>query len=333
MMPFRRPTLNPPTILTCLLVICAVASSETAAERANWPSRHAVIRSAAGGSEIVITTTPRVAGAIHSLTWNGQEFIDSFDHGRQLQSAANFDNGTELTAETFNPTEAGSQRDGRGRASSSRLLHMVVTDRALQTTTQMAFWLAPGEASAGHPAKNTQILSDHLLTKRVGIGYRGLPHVIQYHVTFSVPIGEYHTFAQFEAVTGYMPTAFSTFWKFDPRVSKLEALSHGPGEQAHPVVFSTETGSHAMGVYSPDQPSPDYEHAGYGRFRFAEQNVVKWNCVFRVRNPDGIKAGHYTFRTFVVVGDLPVVTQSLGALYQEFADKAERWAVPAPVGR
>src|SRR5687768_5976005 len=48
----------------------------------------AVIRAPAGQSEIVITTTPRVAGAIHSLTWNGKEFIDSFDHGRQLQSAA-----------------------------------------------------------------------------------------------------------------------------------------------------------------------------------------------------------------------------------------------------
>ena len=49
---------------------------------------HAVIRAPAHGSEIVITTTPRLAGAIHSLTWNGKEFIDSFDHGRQMQSAA-----------------------------------------------------------------------------------------------------------------------------------------------------------------------------------------------------------------------------------------------------
>ena len=55
------------------------------------PSGHAVIRAKAGPSEIVITTTPRLAGAIHSVAWNGKEFIDSTDHGRQLQSAANFD--------------------------------------------------------------------------------------------------------------------------------------------------------------------------------------------------------------------------------------------------
>ncbi len=32
---------------------------------------NAVIRGKAGSSEIVITTTDRLAGAIHSLTWNG----------------------------------------------------------------------------------------------------------------------------------------------------------------------------------------------------------------------------------------------------------------------
>ena len=57
-------------------------------------SGDAVIRAPAGNSEIVITTTSRLAGAIHSLRWNGKEFIDSFDHGRQLQSAAKRSRGS-----------------------------------------------------------------------------------------------------------------------------------------------------------------------------------------------------------------------------------------------
>src|SRR5579872_3822919 len=76
------------------------------------------IRGRAGASDIVITTTERLAGAIHSLTWNGKEFIDSFDHGRQLQSAANFDCDGAFFPETFNPTEAGSRADGTGQSSS-----------------------------------------------------------------------------------------------------------------------------------------------------------------------------------------------------------------------
>jgi hypothetical protein len=305
-------------IILTVLTISIADGDVCVAENQTSPIGHAVIRGPAGGSEIVITTTFRTAGAIHSLTWNGKEFIDSVDHGRQLQSAANFDHGTRFTSETFNPTEAGSRRDGAGASSSSRLLHLVATQNSLQTTSKMAFWLAPGETSAGHPAKNKQILSNHLLTKRVRIGYRDLPHVIQYDVTFSMPVTERHNYAQFEAVTGYMPAEFRKFWKFNPVSSQLEPLSDGPGEQSHPVVLSTENGSHAMGVFSPGQPSRGYEQAGYGRFRFARQKVVKWNCVFRIRNRHGIEPGDYAFRMFVIVGDLKTVTQSLRALHREF---------------
>ncbi len=282
------------------------------------PNGNTVIRSPVPGSEIVIKTTSRLAGAIHSLTWNGREFINSHDHGRQLQSAANFDLQSRFTGETFNPTEAGSRNDGAGETSSSRLLHIIAKKNVLQTTTQMAFWLAPGQKSGGHPAKNSKVLSDHLLTKRVRIGIDGFPQVIQYDVTFGMPVSERHNYAQFEAVTGYMPPAFSRFWKFNPRSEKLEPLSDGPGEQAMPVVLATPSGSHAMGVFSPDQPSRGYEQAGYGRFRFAAQKVVKWNCVFRIRDRNGVEPGEYSFRSFVIVGDLKTVRETHAALHRQF---------------
>lgn len=280
---------------------------------------NAVIRARAGASEIVITTTSRVAGAIHSLRWNGKEFIDSTDHGRQLQSAANFDCGQRFISETFNPTEAGSRDDGAGARSSSKLLKLEASGAELRTRTRMAFWLAPGEKSEGHPALNRGILSNHILSKRVHIGHKDLPHAIEYDVTFTVPPGEGHRFAQFEAVTGYMPEEFGVFWKYNPDRRKLEMLPAGQGEQAAPVVLSTRNGSHAMGVYSPDQPSPGYEHIGYGRFRFPEQHVTKWNCVFRVRAAEGVKAGDYRYRTFVMVGTLADVERTMTALHAEQA--------------
>ena len=101
------------------MIMIYPASGASAIELQNVSNGNTVIRRSAGESEIVITTRPRVAGAIHSLTWNGKEFIDSFDHGRQLQSAANFDCGGRFTPETFNPTEAGSRRNGAGATSSS----------------------------------------------------------------------------------------------------------------------------------------------------------------------------------------------------------------------
>ena len=299
-----------------LPLLWTLVSGVTAAEPTQ-PRADLVIRRPAGDSEIVITTTARLAGAIHSLTWNGHEFINSTDHGRQLQSASSFSSDAKHWAEAFNPTEAGSRDDGTGPTSTSRLLHSIATSQALQTTSQMAFWLSPGQKSDEHPALNTTKLSNHLLTKRVQIGLPDLPHVIRYDVTFTVPLGEQHTFAQFEALTVYMPEEFRSFWTFRPQTGELQPISSGPGEQPHPIVLSTESGSHAMGIYSPQQPAPGYENAGYGRWRFERERVVKWNTVFRQRDVDGIAPGEYSFRNFVVVGDRETVRTSLITLHHQ----------------
>jgi hypothetical protein len=303
------------------LIAFSVALSLPHAPAADAPSGDAVIRAKAGPSEVVITTTRRLAGAIHSLTWNGREFIDSVDHGRQLQSASNLDCGTPIQAETFNPTEAGSRDDSAGPTSSSRLLSLRAEGPELSTTTRMAFWLVPGEDSGGHPARNTTVLSDHLLSKKVHIGYKDLPHAIDYEVVFTVPKGEHHTEAVFEALTGYMPSAFGTFRTFDPATGTLTPLSDGPGEQPLPVVLATADGSHAMGVFAPPgQATPGGRRAGYGRFRFEAEKVNKWNCVYRVRDPGGVAPGEYRYRMFVAVGTLDDVKSTLASLAKAFPE-------------
>lgn len=316
-MPRELKNMHPRRLSRMLIVLCGSLAVVLSLHAASASDGNATIRAKAGPSDIVITATNRLAGAIHSLTWNNKEFIDSTDHGRQLQSASNLDCGKPIIAETFNPTEAGSRADGAGDKSSSKLLRIRAKGAELETTIQMAFWLKPGEKSAGHPARNDKILSNHLVHKRVHIGHKSLPHAIEYEVTFTVPKGEKHTHAVFEAVTGYMPAEFRRFWKYD--AGTLKPLDDGPGEQAMPVILATENGSHAMGVYSPEQPSRGFEKAGYGRFRFKAEKVVKWNCVFRVRDANGIAPGDYRYRMFVVVGSLEDVRATLLALHQEFA--------------
>lgn len=284
------------------------------------PDGNATIRAVVGRSEIVIKTTARVAGAIDSLAWDGQEFIDSFDHGRQLQSASNLDANSPITAETFNPTEAGSNNDGLGTNSSSRLIRLRAETNKLETTSQMAFWLVPGQKSGTNLAKNTTILSNHLLTKRVQIGYKNLPHVIAYDVVFTLPPGERHAHAVFEALTGYMPPEFQRFLEFNPQTGDCEPLSDGPGEKVLPVVLSLADGTHAMGIYAPLQPALKIAGPTYGRFRFKEEKVVKWNCVFRATDEKGLAAGEYPFHMFVIVGDLDTVRDSLRALHREFEE-------------
>ncbi|HXX92883.1 MAG TPA: hypothetical protein VEN81_04570 [Planctomycetota bacterium] len=264
------------------------------------------------GSGIVLKTTSRLAGAIDSLSWGGKEFIDSYDHGRQLQSACALgDGGPNFWAETYNPTEAGSRKDGQGPTSTSKLLALKAEGNILETRTQMAFWLAPGEKSEGRPALNSTGLSKVILSKRVVIGIPEMSRVIEYTATFTLPKDESHPFAQFEALTGYMPAEFTKFLGFDPGTRSTRPLSDGPGEQELPVIFSTESGSHAVGIFSPD-PLP-----GYGRWRFRAEKVVKWNCVFRERKPEGVAAGDHTFHCFVAVGTLADVTESLQKLARQ----------------
>jgi hypothetical protein len=283
------------------------------------PDGAAQIRSDTTNSIVVITTTRRLAGAIDSFRWNGHEFINSADHGRQLQSTCSFDNSPEANPETFNPTEAGSRDDGAGTNTTSRLLALVARGRHLRTRTQMAFWLAPGERSDGQLARNTNTLSDYVLTKDLIIGFKRWPQALDYRVTFSVPAGARHQAAQFEALTGYMPPEFSRFWEFDPATGKLQPLSDGPGEIKNPVVLATPDGHFAMGIFAPPQSNPDTTGPTFGRWRFDWARVVKWNCVYRVQNPDGIHEGQYTYRLLVPFGTFEQVESMLRDWYHASA--------------
>jgi hypothetical protein len=264
----------------------------------------------AGPTPVVVRTTPQSAGAIQSLTWGGKEFIDASDHGRLLQSASGFDAGFPgpFNSECYNPTEAGSLSDGNRPLSSSRLLYQKAAGIELLTVSRPAFWLRPGEQSAGRPALNRTVVSEHLFSKHVRVGMHQNPHALDYRVTFTVPPGEAHRFGQFEALTGYMPPEFGRFWHLLPS-GRLAPLDDGPGEQPFPVIFSTADGSHAMGVWG--LPDGLAGAPGYGRFRFPRENVVKWNCVYRVQLPGGLPTGEQRFRMIVAVGSLENVRVTL----------------------
>ena len=283
-------------------------------------SGDAEISGTIGGKPLVIRTTSRLAGAIDSVKWDGVEFIDSHDHGRQLQSALNADVDGVFHVECYNPTEAGSVVDALGPKSTSRLEFLSTKDGLLTTRTQMAYWLAPGMKSGGHLAQNTTLLSGHILNKQVRIGRPGMDHVLDYKVTFTVPADRPHKFLQFEALTGYMPWSFSEELRFDAKTETLVPLPRQNGEQRDPVVLSTPSGSHAMGVFTPERPRAGQPAVGFGRFKFEHEKVVKWNCVFRLRQDKPIPP-HHSFQLYVVIGTREDCRRTLAALTQEFAGR------------
>lgn len=276
------------------------------------PDGNAQIRAVINGSTLVLTTSRELAGAIGSLQWNGHEFINRSDHGRELQSACSFDLTPQANSETFNPTEAGSRDDGASTNTTSRLLEITAAGNRLQTRAQMAFWLAPGELSGGQLARNTSKLSDYQLAKDVRIGFGRWPQVLDYRVTFSLPATARHTSAQFEALTGYLKPEFSSFWQLDAATGKLVPLTDGPGEINSPVVLATPDGKFATGIMA-EPASPNTHGPSYGRWKFVQERVVKWNCVFRVNATPSVPTGDHSFHMLVPFGTLAEVEAMLQA--------------------
>ena len=63
------------------------------------------------------------------------------------------------------------------------------------------------------------------------------------------------------------------------------------------------------------------DSAYHGRWRFAAEKVVKWNCDFRVKRPEGVPPGDYAYRHYVPVGTLDDVVASMRKLHEIFPAK------------
>ena len=82
-----------------------------------WTIRSAPV----SGSPIYLSSSSRTAGAIDSLVWKDREFLNSYDHGRQLQMTI----GVQNYGKCWNPTEAGGRSDGIGPKTKSNLTHIL----------------------------------------------------------------------------------------------------------------------------------------------------------------------------------------------------------------
>lgn len=275
-------------LIACLLSVTANAQDVT-------------LSSSSGNNTLSLKTCTHDAGAICSLIYNGKQFLNDYDHGRQLQSASSFDG----LGEYFNPTEAGSFHDGLNpSASSSKIITLSkIGENNLIGHTQMAYWYKV----------NGVALSKHRLLKLVTVGFEGRFNVIEYTTIFQLPPDEVHTSATFEVLTAYLHNSFNSLYVVDNN-NVVQWLSATPvGEQNLPIMAATSDNLYAIGFFSPGTPQPAYPQAGYGRWKFPD--TTKINNVYRIANP----IGDYTFKTYVVVGNYQTVKDGLIYLKTKFA--------------
>lgn len=275
------------------------------------------IRADVDGRPLQLTVSARFGGAVESLTWNGVEFINIYDHGRQISYAWSLED----YGECLNPTEPGSANDGRGPASTSRLLEVCTPEEGrLTTRTQPAYWLRPGErgfcSGGASTAVNETARSDFTLHKSIQVGYQGLDNVIAFTAEVEVPRD--YAVMQLEIPTGYLTHEFTSYYHFNPLSGELIAAESQPlvapwsfqATSTLPPILATPDGAYAMGAYS------DEDILDYGIYGFKERDPAnttsKWNIVLRQTPAD---AGRYSYRSFAIVGTLASVQEAMRALY------------------
>lgn len=243
-------------------------------------------------------------GAITSLTYNGYEFVDISDHGREIQSALSFDD----LGECFNPTEAGNVTD-QGSQTTSKVLSAASTLDSIDTLTDAAFWLPPNysyfhQCGTFLPivevAQNKTLTGGYLISKSVTFG--NVQNSIRFKLQYTVP--DAHTSGTFE-FTGYLKRPYNQFytWQNGSMVPLAAGEFNDMGEQPYPIIVTD--GFTAMGVYSPQLPQYSWPQAGYGRWKFGLSAVNKWNMVWRDRQiPEGKT---YKFDAYLCVGFLSEV--------------------------
>ena len=256
-----------------------------------WANDVSIVSNVNGQPIVVSASVDRFAGAIDSLTFRGVQYINTYDHGRELAVALQVDG----LGECFNPTEPGSFDDASGPTSSSILQSISNAGNVLSTQTNMVNWLRPGEPSHSPcPGINPPVgvnptyVSNYILNKTISVYSGSVPNLFIFNAAITVP--DTHNSTNTEAATAYLPSSFSTFLNYDRTsrtLTKLTATATDPASNGltpalyMPVIVATPNGSNAMGVISPatydgSANKPYYAYIAYG----GGAPSSKWSCVF-----------------------------------------------------
>ncbi|MEM8539733.1 MAG: peptidoglycan-binding domain-containing protein [Pseudomonadota bacterium] len=270
------------------------------------------------GDPVYLRVSTQFAGAVDSLVWRGKQFINIYDHGRQISYAWQMDKH----GECLNPTEPGSASDLFEPRSTSILKNLCQPEpNKLSTSTQAAYWTAPGETgfcdSGTKQAVNKKALSDHTLNKEITIGYQGIENAILFDATLKLPRD--HSWLGLEFPTAYLTSEFNTFWRYDPQRKALERSQSEPAQApwsfsntgGFPPIIATEDGQYALGAYT-DHPIIAYEQHRY-EVTNPNDTTSKWNIVL---HETPAPAGDYRYETFAIIGTLEDVTRAMDALYK-----------------
>jgi hypothetical protein len=289
------------------------------------------------GQPLSVSTSSQFAGAVSSIKWGNKEFINNWDHGRQLQLDSQFFNRYIC----YNPYEAGSFDDGKSPTSTSRLLSLSASGNRLEATTQMAWYYTYHESLkpedyCGDPAQwlpcpaYTGPLSNYRAHKTITIGFAGMPNVIEYLMEQFIPEPVLEGSNVVVAVVNY---DFSSMRAWDVVSKDYRQIRALAGIDDRIKVASTPDGNYAMAFYAPEllqrygpygvanwwlvvPPNPFYPDPKNPNQPDPDFACVHFGSANRYESFNG--PGTTNDRAYLVIGNLNQVKDSLAALHLQF---------------
>lgn len=289
-------------------------------------ANNGVTRLTVEGRAVKLSANLVAGGAISELTWNGKQFINNFDFGRQIQTAVNLSR----EAEAINPTEAGDLygfpgATGVAWAHGSPLVSSSVSGTTLSTKCHPLQWKPQNWGGGlGNP-----VMWRGTFSKRVELDYGGSPHVIRWTTTVDFPSAE--PWVNMEVVTAYLNAEFTRFYAFENLTGQVTEMTDrvpngsciDPQQDARlrpragGVIIATGDGAYALGVYRrPNNTSFGLcKFLGYGGSGQYGYSTTKWNLLWRP--PNGVRAGQSSMTCYLLVGTLDKVVSEARRLYQQ----------------
>jgi hypothetical protein len=276
------------------------------------------------GSQVRVVANQVAGGAISELWWNGKQFVNDYDFGRQIQIAFNL----QLPGETNNPTEGGDKHGWpgvkpAGWAHGSPLIGASIVGTTLQTTCQPLQW-SP-ENFGGGP--NNPVIWKGTIGKQLDLDFAGFPRVIRWITNINFPSSS--NFLDLEIVTAYLNSEFNTFYAYNAATNVLDSMTAAvpnngcldPSQDARlrpaagGVLISTSDNNFALGVYRKDAGNnfglcKFLGSGSTGKYGF---QTTKWNTLFRPGN--GVTAGAHSYTAYLVVGTRDQVRTDMRNLY------------------
>lgn len=245
-----------------------------------------------------IVGTAQYAYSTSTLIANGISYIDTYDHGREMQTAYQI-NGQ---GEGYNPTEAGSAADGTGPTSTTQVINVTesVPNNYWVKTVHPAFW----QPHNGQTVSPDTLISVHYMLGENIIG-------TSYYLSFA----QQYSSVAVEGQTVHLVSQFTQLYTYDPSTKTLTAIPYTPGQTytySLPVIFATPDSNNALGYYSP-------AHGGtYIAIPNPQQSsIYKLDCNwFSLTNP--AVNTNYTWQCYAPFGTLQQVVASIDFLYANY---------------